>query len=176
MLGQIVLPVGPVTLYWTTLPDSGRLEPRVNLGRTIYLARLALDPELQLDWRATLSAGAPVFEARGRIMRGENGSTLGGQELWGTVIVSDTRLLPPADRRQILSHERVHLIQDDFLTISWAGPAEYWLLGKLPDGEVVRRYVDPGLVYMGMAGVLFVIFPYESRPWEAEAYYLERGR
>lgn len=175
LLDLIVLPVGPVTLYWTTASDSGQLVPKLHLGRTIFLARLIADPGLSLDWRQTLSAGAPVFVAEGRIIRGQNGSPLGGLELWGTISVSDVSLLPPIDADRLLAHERVHIGQDDFLTIGWADPVEDWIVEGIPGGDVVNRYVDLGLVYMAMGGLLIFSLPYEERPWEVEAEYLGAG-
>lgn len=174
-LDLVLLPVGPVTLYWTTVPDSGSVSARLNVGRAIFLGRLLARERLRLDWGETLSAGGPVFHAEGRVIEGENGSRVGGMELWGTISLSDPELIPMVDHGQLLAHERVHLIQDDFLNLAWAGPMEEWLLARVPYGDVLSRYFDPGVLYMGIAGIFVAAMPYEDRPWEVEASYLESG-
>lgn len=175
LLERLALPVGPVTVYWTSTPDSQRIRTRINIGRTIFLARLAIDDELRLDWAETLSAGAPIFQAPGRVIQGETGSEIGGLELWGTVSLSDLSLLPPTDHGRLIAHERVHLVQDDFLYLAWADPAEDWLLDRVPGGPLVGRYADIGALYMGMAALLILSLQYQERPWEAEAAYMETG-
>lgn len=171
----VVLPFGPLMIHWSTSPDSGGIEPKLHVGRTIFLARMLLNEELRLDWGETLSAGTPVFVARDRVLLGQARSPLAGVELWGALAISDTDLLPPIDEREILAHERVHVVQDDFLSIAWSDPLEDRLLEGLSFGDVVVRHADIGLVYMGIAGVLFTLFPYELRPWEIEAHYMEAG-
>jgi hypothetical protein len=176
VVDRLIVPVGPFTLHWTTRGDSARLEPRIDVGRAIFLTWLIVDPKVRIDWGATLSAGTPVFAAPGRVLRGEGGSVLGGEEMWGTITVSDVGLLPDADRARLLAHERVHVVQDDFLNYSWAGPIESWVFGQISGGDAVHRYVDVGFAYVGIAGVLLFVVPYQSRPWESEAYYMERRR
>jgi len=171
----VVLPFGPLMLHWSTSPDSGGVEPKLHVGRTIFLARLLLNEDLRLDWGETLSAGAPVFVARDRVLQSQAQRPLAGVELWGALAISDTDLLPPIDEREILAHERVHVVQDDFLSIAWSDPLEDRLLEGLSFGDVVVRHADLGVVYMGIAGVLMALFPYELRPWEIEAYYMEAG-
>lgn len=171
----VLLPVGPVTVYWKTSPDSGSVSARLNVGRAIFLGRLLAQDRLRLDWGETLSAGGPVFHAQGRVIEGENGNRVGGVELWGTITLSDPALSPTMDHERLLAHERVHLIQDDFLNVAWAGPMEEWLLARVPYGDVLSRYVEPGVLYMGIAGIFVAAMPYDERPWEVEASYLEAG-
>ncbi len=175
LVDRMILPVGPVVVDWTTVADSARVSARLHVGRAIFLGRLIWKDALELDWGETLSAGSPVFRARGRIIEGEAGRGIGGLEMWGSVSLSDRDLMPPLDYGRLLAHERVHLVQDDFLNIAWADPVEDWLLERIPYGDVLGRYVDVGGVYMAMAAVLIVALPYEARPWEDEAAYMEAG-
>jgi len=171
----VVIPVGPINLHWRTDPDSGGITARLHLGRTVFLARMLLKEDLRLDLGETLSAGAPVFQAADRVIEGRGGRDVGGMELWATVVLSDPDLLPPFDRGHLLAHERVHVVQDDFLSIAWAGPIEDWALGRIPGGAWVRRRAEIGGVYMLVGGAMMVSLPYEKRPWEIEARYLEGG-
>lgn len=168
---RLIFPLGPITLYWTTPDDHSDLSAKLDLGRSIFLGVLAFDPDLELDWAATASAGAPVFRTPGRAIEGESGA-VGGIELLGTIALSDPAVLPPGHHERILAHERVHVLQDDFLSIAWADPIEDWLLGHVPGGAVARRYVDVGGVYAALGAVLMLTLPYEERPWEDEAHYL----
>lgn len=174
---RLILPVGPVTLYWTTPRDSADVSAKLDLGRSIFLGFLAFDDGLELDWGATASAGAPVFRSPGRAIEGEAGG-VGGVELLGAIVLSDPAVLstpvrvPLVDPERIAAHERVHVLQDDFLSIAWADPIEDWLLGRLPGGDVARRYVDVGGVYVAFGVLLMTALPYEDRPWEDEAHYV----
>lgn len=174
-LDRLIIPVGPVMVDWRTVADSGGVSARLNLGRAIYLGWLIARDDLELNFGETLSAGAPVFEARGRVIEGESGRGIGGLEMWGAIALSDRTLMPPIDYGRLLAHERVHLVQDAFLTIAWADPVEDWLLERIPYGGTVGKYVDFGGVYVAMAGLMILALPYDSRPWENEAAYLESG-
>ncbi|HEX7117307.1 MAG TPA: hypothetical protein VF212_00870 [Longimicrobiales bacterium] len=175
LLDRLIVPIGPIVVDWVTVPDSGGVSARLHVGRAIFLGRLIVNDELELDGGETISAGSPVFQARGRVIEGEAGRGVGGLELWGAVALSDRGLLPPIDGGALLAHERVHLVQDAFLNIAWADPVEDWLLRRIPYGDVVTRYVDFGGIYMVIAGLLIVALPYEDRPWEDEAAYMETG-
>ncbi len=172
---RLILPLGPLVVDWRTSSDSGGVSARLHLGRAIFLSRLVLNDDLSLDGAETVSAGAPVFGARGRVIEGESGRGVGGMELWGTILLSDRSLMPPFDYGRLLAHERVHIVQDAFLHVAWADPIEDWLVERIPHGDVVNRYVDFGGVYMAIAGLMILALPYESRPWEDEAAYMESG-
>lgn len=169
------MPFGPIVFDFGFAPDSQGVRVRLHLGRTIFLARMIVNDELELDVAETVSAGAPVFEAPRRMIQGYNGREIGGMELWSTIALSDRGLLPPFDYGRLLAHERVHLVQDDFLNIAWADPLDDWLVRRLPWGETIVRYVDVGGAYMAIAGVFLLMLPYEDRPWEDEAARLEAG-
>mgnify|MGYP001214727513 FL=1 len=174
-LDRVIVAVGPIVFDWTTVADSQRLAARLHLGRAIFLGRMIANDDLEFDWAESLSAGAPVFRAPGRVIQGTNGSTAGGLELWGVISLSDRSIMPPLDYSRLLSHERVHLVQDDFLNVAWADPIEDRLIEAVPHGETIVRYIDVGGMYMVIAGMLNLSLPYEDRPWENEAAYMEEG-
>lgn len=175
MLEYLTLPVGPIVLNWRTTPDSAGVSARLHVGRAIFLGRLLLNDDLRFNGAESLSAGTPVFEARDRVIEGESGREIGGVEMWGTITLSDRGLMPPLDHGRLLAHERVHVVQETLLNIAWADPIEDWLVARLPYGDVVNRYVDFGGVYMAVAGLMILVLPYEYRPWEDEAAYMESG-
>ncbi len=174
-LDRVIVAFGPVVFDWRTVSDSMSLGARLHLGRAIFLGRLIADDELELDWAETLSAGAPVFRAPGRVIGSPDGGTAGGLELWGIMVLSDPSIMPPIDYGRLLSHERIHLVQDDFLNVAWADPIEDRIFEALPYGGTISRYIDVGGMYMVLAGLLNASLPYEDRPWEDEAAYMEAG-
>lgn len=172
-LHRIIVPVGPVSFYATRGEHGVAVSPKLNLGRGIYLGYLVVHDAHEIDWARSLSAGAPVFRTPRLPSYAAEGREAGGLELLGAISAADTVLSHDAHRRFVLAHERVHLVQDDVITISWTDPIEDWLLGRVPGGEVVRRYVDTDLPYLGFMLLGVAALPYESRPWEIEAGYLD---
>lgn len=170
----IVLPVGPLNVYRIGGAGEARWTARLNVGRTIYLGRMLLRSDRELLWGETLSAGAPVFVARDTVLIGESGDGIGGFEVLGTISITDPNRMGELDPAQVLAHERVHILQDDFVNITWAGPLEGWLLG-LVGGEEITRYVDLGVAYIGLVGPMVFFLPYDRRPWEVEAGYMDGG-
>lgn len=171
-LDRIILPVGPVSLHLRPGADSQRVAAKLHIARTVYLGHLILDDSFAIDWSETVSAGAPVFRGQGVAVRFGDDEEAGGVELLGAISISDRSLVRYRDEHALLAHERVHVVQDDFITIAWTDPAEDWLLGHVPGGETIGRYVDTGLVYLGMAVAGAALLPYDDRPWEIEAAYL----
>lgn len=175
LLETVVLPVGPVNLYRRQSSGEASWSARLNLGRAVYLGWTLLRDDRELDWTSTFSAGTPVFIASDTIMRAESGDRIGGNELWGAIWVTDPMETPEFDPARILAHEQVHVVQDDFLNITWANPIEQRLLGRLPGGETIGRFVEPGVAYIAMIGPMVLMLPYHDRPWEVEASYMGRG-
>lgn len=174
LLDRLLLPVGPVVVDWMTVPDSSRVRARLHLGRTVFLGVLAWHDELRIDWGETLLTGAPVFRTRDRLLWDAAGSR-GGLELFGSISIRDRQERTALEEARLIAHERVHVLQDDFLTYAMADPVEDWLLELVPGGGAIAEYVDFGLVYLGMGGLLLMALPYEDRPWENEASHLSGG-
>lgn len=171
-LSRVVLPLGPVRLYLHA--DSGfRVNPRLDLGSAVATAVMAGQRGSSLDWGESLSAGAPVFRrAPGHGLLGS-----GGRHVAGVVQVDDPD--DPSDAgevrqaRDALRHERVHVVQNDQAYLFWAAPLEDALLGGTRAGRALRRHLDLGL-HLPMAALANEMVDYAARPWEREAYLLNR--
>ncbi|HEX7089678.1 MAG TPA: hypothetical protein VF192_06050 [Longimicrobiales bacterium] len=171
----VLLPVGPLTLYLRPENDTTHAPVKLSLVRAALLTALIIREDFRLDPRATLHAGTPIFDMRDGVVRQTRGSITLGLALAGVVMLSDLddrRLRGRIPRGALIAHERVHVVQDDFAEIAWAGPLEGWLLGQLPGGAWLRRYVEPGL--LGLAGAALALWAGGGEgPWEWEADYME---
>ncbi|HEY8468646.1 MAG TPA: hypothetical protein VIL18_03335 [Longimicrobiales bacterium] len=171
----MLLPVGPLTVYLRPANDTTHAPVKVNLLRAALLTALIIRKDFRLDPGATLHAGTPIFDMRGGVVRQTPGSVTLGLSIGGVVMLSDLddrRLRGRIPRGTLIAHERVHVLQEDFAGIAWAGPIESWLLGQLPGGAWLRRYIEPGLLGLAAAGVALWAGGGEG-PWEREADYME---
>lgn len=172
----VLLPIGPFTLYLRSPDDSLHAPIKLNLARAAYVAGLVLRDDFRVDWAASLRAATPVFERPDRVLFNGGSTVTLGLAVGGVVIVGDAsavRLVEPLPRGELLAHERVHIVQCDFVEVAWTGPLEWWLLGALPGGTWLRRYVEPGLLGMAVEAAALVAVPGEHAPWEREAEYFE---
>jgi|CeladaMinimDraft_18_1061708.scaffolds.fasta_scaffold00161_5 hypothetical protein len=172
----MLLPVGPFTLYLQPSRDSAHARLKVNLVRAAYLTALVLRDDFRLDVPASVHAATPVFERPGKPLLERNDRVTLGFAICGTVIVGDPwsrPLVHATPHGELLAHERVHVVQGDFLEIAWAGPIEHWLLGALPGGAWLRRYVEPGILAPALAIAGLAALPGDAGPWEKEADYFE---
>jgi hypothetical protein len=130
MWGRLALPVGPVWIYLKPR-ESLRPHLRVNMVDAVVLGYSIVRPELEIDWSQTLSAGAPVFVAANRGI--VNGSRqVGGVTSAGVIYVDGLEGVRRLSREEILAHERVHVLQHDFIAQVLSAPLEGWLVGRLP--------------------------------------------
>ncbi len=172
----MLLPMGPFTLYLRPPNDSTNAPIKLNLVRAAYLTGLVLRDDFRVDWHASLNAGTPVFERPGRVLFRRDDKVTLGLAIGGAVIVGDPTSMPLVNATpygELLAHERVHVVQGDFLEISWTGPIEQWLLGALPGGTWLRRYVEPGFLSLAIAAAGLAAMPGDVSPWEKEAEYFE---
>jgi len=172
----MLLPVGPFTLYLRPPNDSINAPIKLNLVRAIYFTGLVIRDDFRMDWQSSLNAGTPVFKRPGKVLlRREDKVTL-GLGICGTVIVGDPSSMPLVNETpygELLAHERVHVVQGDFMEIAWTGPIEQWLLGALPGGAWLRRYLEPGFLSLAIAAAGLAALPGDASPWEKEAEYFE---
>lgn len=168
-LDRLVLPVGPVRLYVAS--DNGlRVTPKLDLSSTVAIAVASLNGGV--DWKRSVSAGAPVFYRSQPYAEEE----VKGQHAAGVITYLD-----PLGRRDFsegnlrtLGHEQVHVIQRDQSFLFWSEPAEEALLGSTRAGRALRRHLDLGLDVVA-SGLVKQVVGYESRPWEREAHLLSGG-
>lgn len=163
---RLEFPVGPVHLH-TGGPRGWELRPdaldAINLG--IHVART----DYRFLWGESLSAGALVVERTTGDSPGRLGEAAGG-------FIRIDRL-PERQRRSTLAHERVHVLQDDFLDMAWFRRAERWALARAFGEESVALRVDWDV----LASTVFTVgreVGGRSATWplEVEAEYLERQR
>lgn len=169
-LERVVLPIGPVRLYLR----PGSAEPvraRVDLVTTAAILYAAGVDELEMDAAASLSAGAPVFVVENALIRDLADDTLGasGRTRAGAMYLSRIYGL---DFEEDFAHERVHVVQNDFIFLAWTDPAEDALLRAVPGGRLLSRYADLNLSPLVTTGLARAFKNYHDRPWEVEARFL----
>lgn len=171
-LSRLAVPLGPLSLYVLRDSATTRVDARLDLHGTTWLLAALADDRIVLDGLATISAGAPVFRSP-RHRLGSDGFHPRGLEIGGLILLgSDADNLPGRD---VLAHERVHVLQYDFMQEVWGDPIEAWIGGVLPGGDTILRFIRPGVLAPGFVGGVTRLFDIEwaDRPWEIEAEYLE---
>lgn len=179
MFDHLLVPVGPLPVRLLVAPGAGTpVTPKldvVSLGSLVYGL---VTPRYSLDIGTSLLEGAAVFhESAGRRGRqpprvpvgemsereGRVASAVGSSIFLNADVVSDPI---------VFAHERVHVIQFDFVLAAWSDRLDDWLLQGVPS---VAPYVKlNGLIAaMGMANQTFFL-PGERNhlPWEREAIFL----
>jgi hypothetical protein len=164
-LSRFVLPVGPVRVY--TEPSVGRHRVKLDLASVVAIGYAVTRPGASLDISSTLSAGAPVFS-----VSPEWGHRAG--HIAGVVLI-DASERDPADVDDALAHERVHVLQYDFVSVAWGEPLEQWITSKVPATRPLYRYIDFG-TSAALWGGLNLAVPQRAKPWEREAYLLSGSR
>lgn len=155
LLESVVLPLGPMHL---DVPlRGGRPRASVSLVGTATLIWALTRPELEMDWRRSLSVGAPVFAAprhRIRVLDTESDGFHAG----GVLLV---RSSAPDDER-VFRHEVIHLFQHDFATQTWFRPTERWLLDRTPAGAVVPDWLHLDLLGNGLSALDAQLFGFDD--------------
>jgi len=101
--------------------DAGLfVRPMVDLGSLATAAYIALQPLVEINWPATASSGTFVFRGKDAVVS-DRGITVNGVTVATTVIMSD---LPDPQAMLTLRHERVHVLQRDFVEASMFAPVE----------------------------------------------------
>jgi hypothetical protein len=166
----LLLPLGPVTLELR--PGSGKpARARVDVTDLAVLGIAALDSEVRVHWPSTLAAGAPV------LLHSREGLPLGheahGFAFLGTVFVLER--FSPADRRRLVSHETIHVLQWDALRQLASHPAERAVVRQIPRVKDAGSFLDMGLFAPASIFLISTFVPYHRQPWEREAYLLANG-
>lgn len=172
-LERLMFPLGPLHLH-VDRSSGVRVRPKVHLLGLAQAGRLALYEETELDWRLSLSAGAPVFRAPGRTLRFE-GEHAAGLVVHGSIVLGESREINDA---RLFAHERVHVLQSDFAFLTLSDPVEAWLVDAVAPARVLYRYVDLGATawVLGIGLSRWIDLAYDDRPWEIEARFLEGSR
>jgi hypothetical protein len=164
---RLVFPIGPVRVD-VQLRRGFDIRPRVDVPNLVFTLYTAAQPEMDVDWSESLATGAPVFIDR------SPPTHWAGRHGLGVIILKESmEAVDPwhPAMPQVLRHERVHLLQHDFTSMVWGRPAEGWILGRIPGGSAVHRYVDLRLDMLAW-GIMNAALPHSDRPSEREAYFL----
>ena len=89
----------------------------------------------------------------------------------GTIRLSRSAIDPYTGKVNVIYHENVHILQDDYFEEAIGLQAEREAIQHLPFGRRFLRHFDLGLTGPMLEGAMSGI-PYQSRPWEREAYSL----
>lgn len=174
-LDSVVLPVGPlrVDVGKNVPPDRPRV--RVSLADVGAAAWAFGTSELTLDRSGSLSAGALVFEAHGRSVAIDGtpirGATIGGLVLLSGVQDVQGREPYAAARAEAFAHERIHVLQQDFVEALWTGPLERRIAGWVPGGDRAPGWLEGNLLLPAavILGAAMGNLEGPDAPWEIEA-------
>lgn len=167
---RVSLPVGPINVYLQRYGDA-RLKAKLDIQGAVWLLSAVIDERLEMDGGASLSAGAPVFRTP-RHRLGLPGDHARGISVGGIIVLGYE-----ADKSQnhdVFAHERVHVLQYDFMQEVWGDPLEGWIGNKIPGGRSVMRVIRPGVMMPGLQSSMVRLLDVQwgDRPWEIEAEYL----
>jgi hypothetical protein len=169
-LERLMFPIGPLHLH-VDRGDGLVVRPKLHVVGLAQAMRLALRDETRFDGSASLSAGAPVFRAPGHVLRFED-EDAAGLALHGSIVLGEGG---PGGPERVFAHERVHIIQGDYVFLAWNDPLEAWLIGRSGPTRAAYQYLDFGAVLhvaaIGLSRVVTV--PWDQRPHELEASFLE---
>jgi hypothetical protein len=171
---RLLFPLGPLHVY-VQLSDGVGVRPKIDLPALVVLVAASAESKLNWDAAASLSAGAPVFRASGRQLI-NNGETKYGYVRFGSIFLSD---LPSADlRSRVFAHERVHILQGDWLFQVWSDPAEARMLKRIPGGSTLYRYLDVNMFALLLREQFYETFrvSHGNRFHEIEADFFENRR
>jgi hypothetical protein len=164
---NLSFPLGPVSVECSE--DS--FDWRLNVVDFIAIVGLSLSPNTRLDLRKSLSSGAAVFRDRHASFGQRGDFDIMAISEFGTVRLSRSAFEPFTGKANVMYHENVHILQDDYFQEAIALPAERQVIQHLPFGRRFLRHLDLGVAGPVLEGAMSPI-PYESRPWEREAYAL----
>ena len=171
-LDELVLPLGIAWLYLrrdTTASKSVHARLKLDVPTILASIYLGFRGDTDLDVSASVSAGAPVFYTRARwVEEGWLGYQAAGA-IWLRGNPNDP--YPEADEATVFGHERVHVLQYDFSSLTLGDAADRLVTDRLPGGAWIDRHLDLG-VHLGAWGLANLLIPRNQRPWEQEAHFL----
>ncbi len=173
---RLFLPLGPLPLRATLDLSNGlQVQPQLDLSAMGWLTYGLLETRLMLDGGKSLSSGAVVFQAdRRRIL--DSGRTVGGFAVARSIFLSDPLAFPgTGDWATVVAHERVHVLQQDFVLSAWSQPLADLALYRLPGGRAVSRYVAVDALDWVVGTVMSIVSSspdLDRFPTELEAHFL----
>ena len=165
---NLSFPVGPVQFQ---LVDGRAFDWRVNATDVVAAIINVTGKTTRLDAGISLASGAFVFRSRRDIIRTPNGEA-SGSELFESIILAKDAFRRSSSFPNVLFHENVHVLQEDYLASAVADPVERAVLNRTQIGRRITRHINLGLLSLSLNGIANSVIPYGSRPWEREAYAL----
>lgn len=168
LLDTLTVPLGPL---WAIVPPRSILDStfRVDVAQVSWLVAGLLDDQLAFDWGRSVSAGAVVFRTQTGIR--SDGELVDGVTVGGVILLSSWAGSHTDD---VFRHERIHVIQDDYLRTTIGLPLEEWVGQRL--GLDRLPLYDHLVTGLGQAPIHYIL----TRPWsrpsnllEVEATFLE---
>ncbi|MGH7650537.1 MAG: hypothetical protein ACREMS_01715 [Gemmatimonadaceae bacterium] len=163
-----VFPIGPMSLEYGERSWDWRLDV-ADFGA---LVGLAIASNTSLDLHRTLSSGVPVFRDRRASFGQVEDYTLTAITELGTIRLSQDAFTVLPGTANVIYHENVHILQDDFFEDAIGLPPERQAIEHLPFGRRFLRHLDLGLLGPCLVSGMSGLIPYKPRPWEREAYAL----
>lgn len=161
-------PVGPVQLQ---LVNGHDFDWRINATDAVAAIIDATGKGTRLDASLSMSSGTFVFHSgRGTFHTAAGEAT--GSEFFERIELSSDAFDGSGKVPNVLFHENVHVLQNDYLANAVANPIERAILNRTYIGRRITRHVDIGLLSIPFNGIANGVVPYASRPWEREAYAL----
>lgn len=169
LLDSLSLPAGPFRLYVSPRNPAASPRVEVELSDLYWTAYGLAEGRLELELAKSLSSGAPVFQSDRSLLTG------GGEPVHG-LVAGGVIFLSPMDegqRRETLPHERVHVLQLDFVHQVWFRPLEANLARRLPR-EGWRQRLDYDVLFPTLRWTADLLGPDVGAlgPFEAEAEFL----
>ena len=168
LLDSLSLPAGPFRLYVSPrVLEAPRVE--LELSDLYWTAYGLAESRLELDLSGSLSSGAPVFRSDRSLLSG-SGESIHGAAAGGVIFLSP---MGEGQRQETLAHERVHVLQLDFVHQAWLRPLEAKLARRLPH-EGWRRRLDYDVIFPALRWTAGLLGPDVGvdGPIEAEAEFL----
>lgn len=169
-LERLSLPLGPIRINLSSEESWVTLDLPTLVGAVYGMTR----PGSEFNLGESLATGTLVFEVD-LIRPDRNNHRILGNAIGGTVLYRrDPLSVVPVE--DIIAHEMIHVIQNDFEAIAFGTPFEEWAIQWLPKSIASpMRHLDLGTQMVirtipKLAGV-------ESRdaPWEREAHFMVPG-
>lgn len=175
-LSRLLLPVGPLPLRANLQLAGGlRVQPQLDLSAAGWMVYGLYETRLMPDFGASWSSGAMVFRADRRLIL-DSGRPLGGFTVARSIFASDPLVLQGEAWSEVLAHERVHVLQQDFVLAAWSEPLANLVLGRLPGGRSFSRFVAVDALDWLVGTVKAVVSGSaqfdRNFPTEMEAYFL----
>jgi len=174
---RMFLPVGPLPFRANLdLAHGVRVQPQLDLSAAGWLLYGLYETRLTPDVGQSLSSGAMVFHADRRLIL-DQGRPISGFTASRSIFASDPLALTGGETwGLVLAHERVHVLQQDFVLTAWSQPLAELALGRLPGGRAVSRYVAVDALDWVVGTVKVIVsgsVNYDRNfPTELEAYFL----